>query len=248
MRGPGYRVVCNRDEQRERPPAAPPRWHPLSGARPGRALWPIDTQAGGTWIAAAEHGLTLCLLNLNPDVPPDLSAVPGLVSRGMVIPALIGQADAPSAVKALNRLTLGRFAPFRLLAVDFPWDAAATGPAGARVIEAAWDRRRVEIRQHHAGPVCLASSGLGDTRVQGRVSLFRQMLGESGSTAAMQDQFHDHVWPERPEISVRMSRPEARTVSVTALEVEPEVLQHGRFRVTMAYRPLPAAEAVPAIA
>src|SRR5438045_8012571 len=76
-RGPiGLRVVVSRDEQRERPAALAPRWRPLDQSHglpgPRRAIWPTDPRGGGTWIAAAESGLVLSILNLNLEPEPIL--------------------------------------------------------------------------------------------------------------------------------------------------------------------------------
>ncbi len=205
-----------------------------------RALWPTDTQAGGTWIGAGAHGLTLAVLNLNPDDPPDLSLVPGLLSRGLIIPALIAQPDASIAVRALSRLTLSRFAPFRLIAID-----AGPGDPLPRVIEASWDRRRVRVTDHEPGPVCFASSGLGDSLVRCRVDLFRESVVDAGASPEAQDRFHAHRWDDRPELSVLMSRSDAQTVSVSTVDVGPA---RPAARVRMSYQPVPDAASVSASA
>src|SRR5690349_919543 len=91
-----YRVVCNRDESRLRAPPSQPRWRATQC--PGRgAIWPMDLEAGGTWIAASDRGLCLCLLNLNLEPPP--APVRGARSRGLVIPELI---DSPDPRRAME--------------------------------------------------------------------------------------------------------------------------------------------------
>jgi len=65
--------------------------------------------------------------------------------------------------------------------------------------------------------------------------LFDSMITDSEESAATQDRFHAHSWPDRPELSVLMSRADARTVSITAVEVLPG---HGLPSVTMAYTPV----------
>ena len=49
----GYRVVHSRDEQRSRAPGTTPKEHVLRApdGSPVRAWWPIDPDAGGTWVA-----------------------------------------------------------------------------------------------------------------------------------------------------------------------------------------------------
>ncbi|MEM1025399.1 MAG: NRDE family protein [Myxococcota bacterium] len=55
------RLAANRDERLGRP-SSPPRWHPRPGEG-GAGLWPVDKQAGGTWIGRNEGGLVAALTN-----------------------------------------------------------------------------------------------------------------------------------------------------------------------------------------
>ncbi|HED54311.1 MAG TPA: hypothetical protein ENJ00_08945 [Phycisphaerales bacterium] len=219
----GYRLVENRDEQHDRARSEPPIWRPLET---GRAIWPTDPVGGGTWIAAAETGLALAILNRNLEPMPDL---PGdLLSRGTIIPTLIGSADVESVVDGVSEMDLARFAPFRLLAVDMAGEDASL----PRIVVLEWDLRDLIIETHLDGPVCLASSGLGDSVVEPRVPLFESMVVEPGLRVERQDAFHAHEWADRPEVSVMMRRADARTVSVTTVEYHP-----GRAEpVVMEYR------------
>lgn len=227
--GVGFRVVCNRDEVRSRVPSGAPKWRAIerAGAPGARAIWPMDMEAGGTWVAAGEHGLALCLLNLNPEPPPDMKGVRGLRSRGLVIPSLIGAADADDVMRRVQRMTLKSFAPFRLVAAD-----ARSGDL--RIAEARWDRREIRITAMIQAPACFVSSGLGDSVVTPRVGLFESMVsGWDDGAERGQDSFHRHTWMERPEISVMMSRPDARTVSVTTIEAVPD--ERGLWDMSMEY-------------
>ncbi|HRC86033.1 MAG TPA: NRDE family protein, partial [Thermoanaerobaculia bacterium] len=56
----GYQLFGNRDESRSRRQALPPRRAEQDGVA---YLAPVDADAGGTWIAANELGVTLTLLN-----------------------------------------------------------------------------------------------------------------------------------------------------------------------------------------
>jgi len=208
--GGGLRLVSNRDEQRTRRPAGPPQEHALQGGAVG--IWPVDPDAGGTWIAASDH-LAMTLLNGNPEPPADLSGVTGLRSRGVLIPELIGSDDAEAAVSALESIDLSVFAPFRLVFADAPGGTA-------RVIDACWDRKVLHITRHGDPAVCFASSGLGDSKVCVRLPLFEQTVVPEPTPGA-QDAFHRHVWSDRPEVSVMMTRADARTVSITAVEIRP---------------------------
>lgn len=226
--GGGFRGVCNRDESRERTASLPPAWRTLDSDI--RAIWPTDAAAGGTWIAAAESGILLSLLNYNPApaVGPTACspASKGLVSRGLIIPELIRHESVEEIASALQAMELSDFAAFRLVAAEL-------SDGEPQATEFRWDRRLLERFVHEPGPVCFASSGLGDERVLPRLQLFEQMMG-SIPTPAAQDRFHAHQWADQPEISVLMSREDARTVSVTRVEVGPG---GGRFQVLMRTQP-----------
>ena len=60
----GFRVACNRDEQRARPVAEPPTVHHF-GRTAG--VWPGDPISGGTWIGVNDAGLAMAVLDRRPD-------------------------------------------------------------------------------------------------------------------------------------------------------------------------------------
>lgn len=197
----GPRLVHSRDEQRSRALASPPVSQQLPSGR--RAVWPTDPHGGGTWIAARADGLVLALLNRNI---PDNGRPPPDRSRGGLIPRLIDASDAADVMGALASHDLVGTAPFRLLALD---------PDGTARL-ATWDGLALEPIVILTPPFCLASSGIGDDRVYPRIPLFATMVAADPSPEA-QDAFHRHRWDDAPEISVLMSRPDARTVSITAV-------------------------------
>lgn len=202
----GYRLATNRDELRTRPAALRPRSH--TPAPEFRAIWPVDPDAGGTWVATSDEQLTLCTMNINPDPRPAPPPDTMRRSRGMIIPTLINSRSARHALERLESFDLDRFQCFRLIAVDHD-----------RVLDAVWDRGELLITDRPLEPVCFATSGIGDHRVQARVALFDWWFAQGAVDGARQDAFHHHRWPERGEVSVNMSRAEARTVSITSVEV-----------------------------
>lgn len=215
----GFRLVTNRDVPRTRSASEPPTWR--SGMQ--RAIWPTDPDGGGTWVGASESGLVLCLLNLNPEPAPDLDTT--LTSRGVIIPDLIDEGDARRAMDTLAGWDLTSFAPFRLVAADILEGAV-------RILEASWHDEFVW--REHSVPACFVSSGLGDSKVLPRLPLFDECVRD-GDTIA-QDLFHRHRWPGRPEISVLMSREDARTVSITTVDLAnlPE-----KTLIHMSHEPVP---------
>lgn len=207
----GYRLVMNRDEQRTRSRSVAPQWRDGESVR---SIWPTDPDSGGTWIGASESGLAMALVNSFLEPMPKLPA--DLVSRGTIIPALIDSEGVEAVVDGLSSMEIERFAPFRLLAVDLVGDAS--GEVWPRMVLMDWNREELAVETHLDGPVCLVSSGLGDSRVGPRLELFEEMLVTKGLTPTNQDAFHAHRWEDRPEISVMLSRDEAWTESVTTIE------------------------------
>ncbi len=204
-RGEGLRlrVSCNRDELLTRAPALPPRvWQ--AGSR--CAVMPVDPESGGTWIGANDAGLVCALLNLHDGSPTARATV----SRGTIVPALLRCENVVSAVDRVRSLQVDRYRPFRLLLIGRGELAECwTGGAGLA-------HRHESIQ----GPIMRTSSGLGDTLVAApRHALFRQFVERASDPVAAADLFHLHRWRGREALSVRMRRPDARTVSHTTVEV-----------------------------
>jgi len=206
----GYRMAHSRDEQRSRRPGEPPAVRINGGVR---VVSPRDPDAGGTWLAAREDGLTLAIMNVNPGG----GAPRGERSRGLIVRDLAesipSEPRGPDIAGAVGAIEPSLYSPFRLVAVwlgvdtQDPVRAAAWAWRGARGLE----------REDADLPACWATSGLGDSVVRARLPLFDEMVAPD-PTPASQDAFHRHRWPDRGPESVLMSRPDARTVSISTVE------------------------------
>jgi hypothetical protein len=210
----GLRLVANRDEQRSRPAALPPRLVDLGGVR---TIMPIDAASGGTWIAVNEIGVVIALLNVNPPRRPPV--LPPR-SRGEIVPALAALASLDEISAAAAAIDDRQYAPFRLV--------CAAGGEVMDVLPATALLRRAPIDS----PVMFTSSGLGDHVVEEpRQELFAKMLGvadEREDSRIRQDRFHAHRWSDAPELSVFMERADACTVSRTVVDI-------GEERVRLTY-------------
>jgi hypothetical protein len=216
--GETIRLACNRDEQRCRPVALPPR---IQQFGPRRALLPVDPISGGTWVAVNDAGLALTLLNVNAKKSPAATRTAPR-SRGKIIPALL-HADTPlsAAFSALD-LDPAWYAPFRLVLVN-----------RHEGVEVYSDGVQIQLvgQVGLTRPQLFTSSGLGDQTVEGpRRQLFDECFGRPGDRLTQQDAFHRHRWPDRPHLSVCMDREEAQTVSHTVVSLGPD-------RVTLHYHP-----------
>jgi hypothetical protein len=218
----GFRLACNRDESRRRAPARPPIEVRFARAW---AVMPIDSDRGGTWVAVSDRGLVFAVLNYNPQA--SIGVPPAPQTRGAIVPALLDCPDVAAVVDHVTNIDPAAFGPFRLLVAG-----------GGRYAEVVSNRADVEARARDftGTPILLTSSGLGDALVEPpRRELFNRTLAVIPTPAA-QDEFHRHHWPERPHLSVCMSRPDARTVSYTTVEVSDGA-------AAMSYWPVPPDEA-----
>jgi hypothetical protein len=207
--GSALRLLMNRDERRLRLGARPPA---LTTRGATRAVWPIDQHAGGTWIAMNEAGLAFALLNAT--TRGKLPAGPAAISRGAVIPSLIGARDIDEVERRfINGPASWPCLPFTLVVATRDRVTVLT-PNGSTAAEM---------------PVVFSSSTLGDDLVDGpRRDLFDHLLATSASAWEAQTRLHQHAWPDRRHLSVLMSRADACTVSRTEIIVSSD-------RCTMQY-------------
>ena len=199
-----FRVVVNRDEERLRPDALPPV---VTHRGSPRVVMPIDPQGTGTWVAATDAGLVFALLNSRDPAP--LAEPRAAPSRGLIIPALLESRSVDEALERLLVLDLRGYRAWRLLVIS-----------ASRLLQAeanAHGRARHMRSFLPARFVATSSSVQGPRAIQARTRLFHELVRQPDPGA--QDAFHDHQWPDVPELSVRMDRPEARTVSRTTIEV-----------------------------
>jgi hypothetical protein len=214
----GFRLACNRDEQRRRVEAQPPRRHSLQHRM---AIFPVDPLGSGTWVGANDAGLAAALLNRT--VASTRPAGQALRSRGLIIPALLGSASLAHAIDVGAALNPRDFDPFRLILAQ-DTTAVVIASDGLGLSLAALDL---------STPMMLTSSSLGDALVDTpRRALFdRLFAGSDRSWLRAQRRFHQHQWRAHGEISVRMERGDARTVSHTVVDVN-------AYTVTLRYRPV----------
>lgn len=94
----------NRDEQRDRAAEQAPAFDTHRGA-----IYPIDTQAQGTWCAVNTAGIVFSLLNRY-----DKIGYQPMASRGQIILQLLDSASVQLVLQKLQTLTLADTAPFSL--------------------------------------------------------------------------------------------------------------------------------------
>lgn len=210
----GYTLVFNRDEQHARALAEPPQRRIAASGR--ACLAPRDPQGGGTWLAVNSAGVTWALLNYYAaEVPAQAVPASGVRTRGEIVAQLAG-ATEPSAVSAiLSPERLVAYRPFCLLRVSS--DAAQYWR---------WDGQRWSGPAPATAP--LSTSSFQTERV---VARRRQLWrGLTMATPGDLERYARHYDACDPAGSVTMERPDARTVSLSRIDVT-------RHRVGYYYQP-----------
>ena len=195
---PGYRLFFNRDEQKSREAAEPPGIRELAGVR---FTAPRDGRAGGTWITTNEHGLTVALLNHyqadTPTVRPETAT-----SRGQLV---VGFAACESVEEfrslVARRQAAGRYPAFFLFALDL--DSSSLWR---------WDGHELTETGHPAPAFLTTSSVRTEEVLAARQHAFSRCGGDLAGLHLQHD-------ARDPAASIRMRRPDARTVSRSEVRV-----------------------------
>ncbi len=217
----GFLLAMNRDESRQRPVALPPRL--VAAGDTGRALYPSEP-SGGTWIGVNDSGLCFALINWYA-----IRLQPGFggVSRGTLIPALLGSTAFGEARSLLDRAPISEMAPFRLMIFALKERVAS---------EFRWNQERLLQEPRPWAAQHWFSSGLDEPRAQRE----RGAVCRAASPPPMDDEASCRDWLQRLHsshephrlgggpFSVCMHREDAATVSFT------EIAMTGRA-ATMSY-------------
>lgn len=211
----GYHLFANRDENKNRAPAAAPQMERVEGVR---FLAPLDPDGGGTWIAANEYGISLCLLNgANLSERPAAAPESPARSRGLVVRDLIMAGSSAEFRSRLLALDLARVAPFTILALE----------TGRPAMAGEWNGTDLVIVNSAEAYMPLASSsydGAGARRRRRR-ELREMAESEGGIDSGLLFEFHSSHGNGADAYSTCMHRPDAETVSFSHVRVTPEEIR-----------------------
>lgn len=248
----GYQVFFNRDEQKGRALAQPPKYFNDLGIK---YLMPVDPVGGGSWIAMNQAGLSLCLLNYYQQQP----AGKDLISRGLLVKSLVSHTSLTKIRYALNKLPLQRYAAFTLLvfpshltaqtgdvyAVRWDGNELSTITAVSPMVSSSVALTEVtNYREDHHNSILLQHqvlfSGEGcndeletkkstvltefDAVEENIIELTNQRCIEDKNSLAL-TRFHASHEPNPSYLSVCMHRDDAHTVSFTHLIATQKQLQ-----------------------
>ncbi|MEL7059059.1 MAG: NRDE family protein [Acidobacteriota bacterium] len=215
--GGGYHFLFNRDESVLRQRASPPS--ATVHADGAESLAPTDTDAGGTWISVNTHGVTVALLNRYQDQVTAVEPPDGWISRGRLVRAMASATDPSEVAERLNAQSdLRRWRPFTLLAL-------AIGDGAPTVLAFDWDGGQLKTAAETTPP--RVSSGYDhEGAAIYRRALWEEKLREApaGPNLELLRAFHRSHRPDHGAYSPCMRRPEARTVSLTEIEVRTDTV------------------------
>jgi len=212
----GYYLVFNRDELKTRQKAVPPEIQ--QGDDGITFIAPIDADAGGTWIAVNQFGLTVCLLNYYQAKEP--TAKQSLISRGKVVQQLAESHTVEDASNMLKTMDFSQYRGFELVLIQerlctYRWDtetlqsvkAEMPMTSSSEAADQVCDFRKILFDQYHC-----------------KDSL--QNLLEYHASHALPD--HQEQTENGGQFSVCMHRENANTVSQTIVQVNDQ-------EISMAY-------------
>ena len=207
----GYSLFFNRDELKTRQRAIPPH---LKQTEHGiHFLAPTDTDAGGTWIAVNQYGLTVCLLNNYEAAEPETGE---LRSRGEIVLALAGCETPDAAEQVLMAMDLSCYRGFSVVllqadARQFSWDVTTLRELSPQL--------PITSSSYHSTEVCSTRKAYFDSlRQQGPMDIdalerfHRSHINDDLSTIDGKPVYAN---------SVCMHRDNAQTVSQCFVQVNP---------------------------
>ena len=198
----GYEVFMNRDELYSRGRALPPAIASRAGTR---YIAPTDTDAGGTWIAANEHGITVCLLNYYHAAMPPAPADPR--SRGQLVLDAVSLRDATAIRQHLEEIDESIYRPFTMLVFD----------RDGAIEMHQWDGRVLTTTAGPAAPI--TSSGYRFAEAEStRIATYATLVGEHPTHQDLVDYHRSHV-PERGPYSVCVHRSDGGTRAFSNITV-----------------------------
>lgn len=207
----GYELFFNRDEQRSRVAAIQPQFSSLDNA-----IYPVDPQGGGTWLAVNQHGLSLALLNNYQATNHQITGEPR--SRGQLIILLlkmVKEEPQQDINTLLAMIDLSVYQPFQLCI--FPSDLSLGNDVMSCVI---WNGQQL-VKGNRTLPITSSSvdfNAVFDKRCQ----KYQQLVDIEMPLPEQLNNFH-HSTDEQGKFSVNMQRSDAKTVSISHICVTDKI-------------------------
>lgn len=203
----GYDLFFNRDERLTRSRALPPtiQNHANEDSSIGY-ISPTDVDAGGTWIAANEYGITVCLLNHYQF--EQIETYKNWTSRGEIVRQFSNITELVEAQHMFDSMSLEDYRAFRMFIIE---------PTGNNLLMV-WDGHQARIEQNVTMPKSSSSVDAKNVKAL-RKQLFVDMELDTSKSAEQYIAYHSSHMPSRSKDSVCMHRKDAQTVSLSHVRI-----------------------------
>lgn len=209
----GYELFFNRDEQLSRSRADLPTIQSQDGLQ---YISPTDADAGGTWIAVNEFGVTVCLLNHYEF--EQIATYKDWVSRGEIVRNFASTQTIVNSVSLFNKLNLTNYRAFRMFIID----------RNGNNVLFVWDGHQARVQPNVNSPKSSSSVNAKYVKMNRKQYFSDLNLSESVNVDDYLN-FHRSHFPNKSEQSVCMHRDDANTVSLSHISVDANV---ARFSYT----------------
>ena len=203
----GYDLFFNRDERLTRSRALLPTIQAHESSEEKLSyISPTDADAGGTWIATNELGITVCLLNHYQF--EQIETYKNWISRGEIVRTFSAITELAQAEVMFKRMNLDDYRAFRMFIIE---------PRGENRLMV-WDGHAARIERNVTMPK--SSSSVDAKYVKAlRKQLFVDLNLDESKSADDYIQYHSSHQPSRSKDSVCMHRDDAQTVSLSHVRV-----------------------------
>ena len=217
-------------------PAHPPE---ISTEGDHRYIAAIDADAGGTWLAANDHGLVVGILNYYQYQVPDTRGNQTFISRGKLVTSLMACKSPSDAAQQLDQAAAENYRAFILLL--FGVDQA--------VLQLKWNGTTLERSELplSGDPISTSSFRTEDVLAR-RQQAFENIVRSSATPDdTAYRAFHEHRETDSDAYSVCMSRDDARTVSFSQVSVRTDEIAYAYYAEGPAQTSAPATCTLPRV-
>ncbi len=200
----GYELFFNRDEQLSRQRALLPTFQ---SEKEVAYVSPTDADAGGTWIALNQFGVTVCLLNHYQF--QQIETYKDWTSRGEIVRSFATISSTIEAKRQFEILNLDMYRAFRLFIIE------RSGKNALFI----WDGHKARIEYNVKAPKSSSSVNAKSVKA-GRIKQFYDAGLDKSTNVSDYLQYHSSHNPDKSERSVCMHRADAQTVSFTHVSVD----------------------------
>lgn len=197
-------ITSSRDEQRTRGKAYPPDVHQHAGEN---FLYPVDSEAGGSWIAVKQSGDAMVLLNGGFEAHTPQASY--RCSRGAVFMEILQQAHL---CQGFDALPMEGVQPFTLIIFE-----------NRLLYECRWNgQEKFQAKLNAATPYIWSSVTLYDKEMRSiRETWFKKWLDETPEFNAQHIiQLHKTGNEQNKHFAFLMERPTVHTTSITSISLQ----------------------------